>query len=80
MAVRIRLTKTGKRNDPKFRIVAIEKRSKRDGKYIDKIGFYNPIAQPHELVVDVEKLKSWIQKGAQLSDKTATLVRHLLKA
>jgi small subunit ribosomal protein S16 len=75
MAVTIRLMRFGKRKQPSYRVVAIDKRKKRDGSYLEKVGFYNPMTEPATLELDQEKLNSWIAKGAQLSDA----VRKLLK-
>lgn len=77
--LKIRLTRIGKRNDPKYRIIVTEKRSKRDGKYIDKIGFYDPILRPHKLEFDREKLDMWMGRGAQLSTGTYRLLKTHLK-
>lgn len=76
MAVKIRLTRIGKRNDPKYRIIVVEESKKRDGKYVEKIGFYDPIPQPHILTIDKEKLRSWVKKGAQLSEGMLKLTKY----
>lgn len=75
----IRLTRIGKKNDPKYRIIVAEKHSKRDGKYIDKLGFYDPIPQPHIFKIDEEKLKLWIERGAKMSEATYSLAKKHLK-
>ena len=80
MAVKIKLTRGGRRNNPKYRIVILEEPSKRDSFYIDEIGTYDPIANPHILRVDDAKLKSWIQKGAQLTDGTNKLLKSRIKS
>lgn len=71
----IRFTKIGRKNDPKFRIIVKEKRSKRDGKYIDLIGFYDPVANPHILRYDQAKLEKWMMQGAQLSEGVAKIIK-----
>lgn len=76
MAVKIRLTRIGKKNSPKYRIVVTDEKRKRDGKYIEKIGFYDPIPEPYVLKIDKEKLNNWLKKGAQPSEG----VRKLLKS
>ncbi|HLD26519.1 MAG TPA: 30S ribosomal protein S16 [Patescibacteria group bacterium] len=76
MAVKIRLTRVGKRNNPKYRIVVIEESKKRDGKYVEKIGFYDPVPKPHILTIDQDKLHEWIKKGAQLSEGMHKLIKH----
>lgn len=76
MAVKIRLTRIGKRNNPKYRIVAVDESKKRDGKYIEKIGFYDPMPHPHILTVDKEKLTKWVKHGAQLSQGARKLIKR----
>lgn len=76
MAVKIRLTRIGKKNDPKYRIVAIDESKKRDGKYIEKIGYYDPIKNPPVLTIDKTKLQKWIKNGAQISRGIQKLWKH----
>lgn len=66
--VRIRLTRMGKRNMPFYRIVVVDSRKKRDGAYIESLGFYNPLRNPAEIKLNVERAVEWILKGAQPSD------------
>ena len=66
--LRIRLTRTGKRHSPSYRIIVAEKRSRRDGRYVDIIGHYNPSENPVKLVLDKMKLEDWQRKGAQISE------------
>ena len=68
MAVRIRLTRVGATKQPAYRVVVTDSRNARDGRPIETIGHYNPRTEPVEFVVDVEKVKSWLAKGAQPSD------------
>ncbi len=77
--VRLRLTKTGKRNAPRWRIGAFEKRTRRDGKAIEYLGTYNPHAEAPEekLNVDIERVKYWLGKGAQPSKTVDRLLSHL---
>jgi len=75
MAVRIRLTRVGATKQPAYRLVVADARSARDGRAIDTIGHYNPRTEPIELVVDADKARHWLSKGAQPSDT----VRRLLK-
>ncbi len=79
MPIKIKLTRRGKKNAPKYRIVVMQERSKRDGGFIDEIGVYDPIANPHILEVSDEKLNAWIGKGAQLTDGTYKLLKSRLK-
>ena len=67
MTVRIRLSRGGSKKHPYYRVVAADQRAPRDGRFIEKLGSYNPLLpQDHQerLVLDVEKVKSWIAKGA----------------
>ena len=75
MAVKIRLARHGAKKAPFYRIVVADSRSPRDGKFIDRIGTYNPRTQPSDIQVDADKAKDWLEKGAQPTDQ----VRKLLK-
>ena len=75
MAVRIRLRRMGAKKAPFYRIVVADSRSPRDGRFIEEIGYYNPLTDPATVKVDGDKAKYWIQNGAQPSDT----VRALLK-
>ncbi len=74
MAVKMRLTRMGDKKSPFYRIVVTDSRNARDGAYIDKIGHYNPIANPAEIVVDAEKAKDWIKKGVQPTETVRTIL------
>jgi small subunit ribosomal protein S16 len=76
MAVRIRLTRVGARNNPIWRVVATDKRSPRDGRFLEVLGHYNPQTDPSTIELDETRVRSWLQKGAQPSDT----VKRLLKA
>jgi len=69
----------GKRGDPQYRIVAIDKRKKRDGSYLEKIGTYNPMKKPCLIEIDQAKYESWQKKGAQVSEGIRKLL-HKLKS
>jgi small subunit ribosomal protein S16 len=75
MAVRLRLTRVGGRKNPIWRVVAADQRSKRDGRVIETIGHYNAQTQPSTIVLDEERVRAWLARGAQPS----TTVRKLLK-
>ncbi|MBQ8943378.1 MAG: 30S ribosomal protein S16 [Clostridia bacterium] len=75
MAVKIRLRRMGAKKKPFYRIVVADSRYPRDGRFIEEIGTYNPIAQPAEIKVDIEKASQWIANGAQPTDT----VKELLK-
>ncbi|MBX9585749.1 MAG: 30S ribosomal protein S16 [Gammaproteobacteria bacterium] len=78
MAVVIRLTRGGAKKRPFYHIVAADSRRARDGRYIERLGYYNPIATGKEipLLLQVDRIEYWTQKGAQPSDRVA----HLIKA
>ncbi len=73
--VRIRLTRMGKRNRPFYRIVVVDQRKKRDGAYIESLGYYDPVRDPAEMNVNVEKAVEWILKGAQPSKTVRDIFR-----
>ena len=75
MSATIRLMKFGKRGYPTYRIVVLDKRKKRDGSYLEKVGTYNPHTEPVTLSIDEAKLQEWLKKGAQVSEG----MRKLLK-
>ncbi|HSW90071.1 MAG TPA: 30S ribosomal protein S16 [Patescibacteria group bacterium] len=72
--VKIKLVRTGKRNQASFRIVAAEARSKRDGEYLAKIGHYTPTTKV--LVIDKPMLDAWMAKGAQPTETVASLLKR----
>ena len=74
----IRLRRTGSKKRPFFRVVVSEARSKKEGEFIDILGFYNPRTKPAVVEIDKEKIAQWIAKGARPSDSVRTLIaRHL---
>lgn len=73
--LKIKLSRTGKRNQPHYRIVVVEAKSKRDGKYTDKIGYYNPLTQPSIVKYDTKKLEYWLDQGAQPTDTVRNLIK-----
>jgi len=68
MATVIRLFRLGKKDKPFYRIVVAEKRKKRQGKYIEVIGYYNPLKEPPEIKIDKTRLDYWLTRGALLSE------------
>ena len=76
MAVRIRLTRVGARNNPIWRVVAADQRSPRDGRFLEVLGHYNPQTDPSTIELNEERVRNWLHNGAQ---PTAT-VKKLLKA
>jgi small subunit ribosomal protein S16 len=75
MAVKLRLTRIGSKKHPFYRVVAINSTTRRDGRPLDFLGYYNPMLNPAEVVIDKEKVKKWLDRGAEASDT----VRNLLK-
>jgi small subunit ribosomal protein S16 len=76
MAVKLRLTRTGSKKRPFYRIVAINSSTRRDGRPLEYLGYYNPMTNPAKVEIDQEKVKKWIDLGAEASDT----VRSLLKS
>jgi small subunit ribosomal protein S16 len=78
----IRLARSGAKKRPFYNIVAADSRDRRDGRFIERVGFYNPVAAASEkgLVVDAERVAYWKQNGAQLSPTVARLVKQAAKA
>ncbi len=78
----IRLARSGAKKRPFFNIVATDSRSRRDGRFIERVGYYNPVAAATEqgLVINAERLAYWKQNGAQLSPTVERLVKQGAKA
>ena len=76
MAVRIRLTRVGAKKQPSYRVVVADARSARDSRAIETLGHYNPRSEPVEFVVDADKAKAWLDKGAQPSDTVVRLFKN----
>ncbi len=78
----IRLARSGSKKRPFYNIVATDSRNRRDGRFIERVGYYNPVASGAEkgLVVNAERLAYWENNGAQLSDTVARLVKQSAKA
>lgn len=74
MAVKIRLKRMGSKQKPFYRIVAADSRSPRDGRFIETLGTYNPIAKENNVTVDEEKVVKWIKNGAQPTDTVRSLL------
>ena len=73
--VRIRLRRTGSKKNASYRIVVADERSPRDGRFIEELGYYNPLSNPVELKVDVERANDWIKKGAQPTETVKSLLK-----
>jgi len=80
--VAIRLSRGGAKNRPFYHVVVTDSRSGRDGRYIERIGFFNPVARGNEqrLSLDIEKVVYWASKGAQPSNRVAKLIKDAQKA
>ncbi len=75
MSVRLRLTRVGGRKDPIWRVVVADQRSPRDGRVIETIGQYNAQTDPSTIVIDAERARSWLARGAQPTDTVRKLLR-----
>ncbi len=73
--VRIRLARGGAKKKPYYRIVVADQRCKRDGRYLERIGFYNPMVKENRVEIDAERLKHWLSVGAQPSDRVGKLMK-----
>jgi small subunit ribosomal protein S16 len=73
--VRLRLTRIGGKKDPVWRVVVADQRSPRDGRVIETVGHYNAQTDPSTIVLDEERVKAWIDRGAQPTDTVRKLMR-----
>ena len=74
MPVKLRLRRIGAKHQPRYRIVAADSRSPRDGRFIEVIGYYLPTRQPHEVVIHAELAQKWLKRGAQPTDTVRDLL------
>lgn len=79
MAVKIRLARFGSKKKPFYRIVAADSRAKRDGRFLDVLGTYDPRNKLSGLNLDPEKIRSWAKQGAEFTDTAEKLVRKIPK-
>jgi len=77
MSVKIRLQRHGKKGKPFYWVVAADARSKRDGRYLEKLGTYNPNTNPATLKIDVDSAVHWLQNGAQPTDTARNLLSEV---
>ena len=75
MAVKIRLRRMGAKKAPFYRVIIADSRSPRDGRFIEEIGYYNPMTNPAEIKIDAEKAKKWIGNGAQPTETVKSLLK-----
>ncbi|MBT8764235.1 30S ribosomal protein S16 [Desulfohalobiaceae bacterium Ax17] len=77
MALRLRLTRMGSKKRPFYRIVALNSETRRDGRALDYLGYYNPMTEPPEIKIDQEKVKMWMERGAKPSDTVRSLLKKV---
>jgi small subunit ribosomal protein S16 len=77
MPVKIRLRRMGAKHQPSYRIVVADSRSPRDGRYIDQVGFYNPLTNPATITIDQAKAVDWLKRGAQPTETVAILLNKV---
>ena len=75
MSVRVRLTRVGSKKNPIWRVVVADQRSPRDGRFIETIGHYNPQTEPSTIVIDEERFRHWVSRGAQPTNTVKQLVK-----
>ena len=75
MAVKMRLTRMGAKKAPFYRVIVADSRCPRDGRFIEEIGYYNPLTEPAEIKIDAEKAKKWIANGAQPTETVKSLLK-----
>ncbi len=75
MATVIRLQRGGRKKRPFYSIIVTDSRNRRDGAAIEKLGYYNPCSQPEQIHIDLERVHAWTEKGAQVSDRVAGIIR-----
>lgn len=75
--VSIRLSRAGAKKRPFYHLVVTDSRNRRDGRYIERLGYFNPVGKEHEenLKIDLERVEYWIGQGAQPSDRVASLLK-----
>lgn len=76
MAVKIRLKRMGRKNQPFYRIVAANSESPRDGRFLETLGTYNPLTKPHEVIVKEDRIEYWLGVGAIPTDTVRSLLKQ----
>lgn len=76
MAVKLRLTRSGSKKRPFYRVVAINSGTRRDGRPLEFLGYYNPMTSPAEISIDKEKVEKWLALGAEPSDTVRSLLKQ----
>ena len=75
MAVKLRLRRMGSRKNSFYRLVAADSRFQRDGRFLENLGYYDPMVKPYKFQVDREKVLDWLRKGAQMTETVNSLLR-----
>ena len=75
MAVKIRLRRMGAKKAPFYRVVVADSRSPRDGRFIEEIGYYNPMTNPADIKINAEKAQTWLKNGAQPTETVKSLLK-----
>ena len=75
MAVKMRLRRMGAKKAPFYRVIVADSRSPRDGRFIEEIGYYNPLTNPVEIKIDADKAKKWLNNGAQPTETVKALLK-----
>lgn len=80
--VSIRLSRAGAKKNPFYHLVVTDSRNRRDGRYIERLGYFNPVGKPHEenLRIDLERIDYWLSQGARPSERVAGLLKAQRKA
>ena len=80
MAVAIRLNRQGSKDRPYYKIVVVDSRARRDGRYIEQVGTYDPMQEGVNYTIDLEKVDKWLSNGAQPSETVTSMIRKARKA
>ncbi|GFM36921.1 30S ribosomal protein S16 [Desulfovibrio psychrotolerans] len=76
MAVKLRLTRMGNKKRAFYRVVAMNNQSRRDGRPLEYLGFYNPMVEPAEIKIDMDKIQKWLDEGAEPTDTVRALLKQ----
>ncbi len=76
MALKLRLTRMGSKKRPFYRIVAVNSETRRDGRALEYLGYYNPMTEPADIKIDAEKVKTWLDRGAKPSNTVTSLLKQ----
>ena len=76
MATRLRLTRKGSKKRPLYRLVAVDSEVRRDGRALEYLGYYNPMVEPNDVKIELEKVKKWMDRGAQPTETVRSLLKR----